>query len=114
MRSRSWNCCLTRDAVTGAWCRARPSKGVLCSEHAEEFRADEAAKAATRLQRARLAVWDPSTTPLRRWWARVQIRRARSLRRSLLASAETAEGQEVDYPLASVDLALPENLKTWR
>jgi hypothetical protein len=113
MHSRSWNRCLALDPMSGAWCRGRPSDGVLCSSHATEFRADEAAKAATRLARARLVVWDPSTTPIRKWWATVQLRRARSLRRNLLAKVARAEGNDSDIADLSMDLVLPEDIGTW-
>jgi hypothetical protein len=60
--------------------------------HAWEFRCDEAAKAATRLARARLVVRNPSATPWRRRWAALEMRRARSLRRRLLAKIDVSEG----------------------
>lgn len=103
-----------QDPVTGTWCQRRPSEGVLCPSHASEFRFDEAAKAATRLARARFLVWDPSTTPFRRWWATVQIRRTRSLRRSLLAKVAKAEGNDAETALLSEVLVLPEDVNTWR
>jgi hypothetical protein len=61
-----------------------------------EFRCDQAAKAATRLARARLAVRDPSTTPWQRWLAEWRVRRASALHRSLLAEIAGAEGNDVN------------------
>ena len=84
--TRTWTRCLAHDAETGTWCPHRPSHGVFCSTHAWEFQCDEAAKAATRLARARLVLRDPSATPFQQWWAALQARRARSLRRSLFGA----------------------------
>ncbi len=114
MHSRSWSLCLAQDPVTGAWCQSRPSQGVFCAPHAAEFCRDEAAKAATRLLRARLEVWDPSTPPLRRWLASVRIRRARSLRRNLLERVAIADGDDLDLSDQSEDFMLPEDFNTWR
>jgi hypothetical protein len=91
MHARSWNRCLGQDAEAGACCRHRPTDGIFCPSHALEFRLDEAAKAATRLARARLALDDPTGTPLRQWWAALQIRRSLSIRRSLLAKVAASE-----------------------
>jgi hypothetical protein len=86
MRMRAWPRCLARDEDTGVWCQQRPSHGVLCAPHAWEFQSDEAAKAATRLVRAGFVLKDPSSSRPRRWWAALQLRRARSLRQHLLHS----------------------------
>ena len=106
--------CLAHDLVTGAWCHRQPADGVLCPPHASEFRLDEAAKAATRLAHARLVVWDPSSTPFQRWWASVQIRRARSRRRNVLAKVAKAEGHTPDIASLSAGLVPPEDITTWR
>jgi hypothetical protein len=100
MHARTWTRCLAQDAKTGAWCQHRPSHGVFCSSHAWEFQCDEAAKAATRLARARLVLRDPSATPLQQWWAALQARRARSLRRSLLGAIAGFEDTDADIALA--------------
>jgi hypothetical protein len=91
MHARAWTRCLARDTGSNGWCQRRPSDGVFCKQHAWEFRCDEAAKAATRLARAFLVLRDPSAPPLRRWWATLEVRRARSLRRSLLAKIDQSE-----------------------
>jgi len=84
--------CLAYDPGTHVQCRQRPSDGVFCTPHAREFRAEEAAKAATRLARARLVVDDPSAPPVRRWWASIRVRRLVALRRLLLTELARAEG----------------------
>ena len=84
MHARRWPRCLAQDPTTGAWCTNRPSDGVFCPVHASEFRFDQAARAATRLARARLTINDRSTTPLRRWWATHEARRQLVLRRHLV------------------------------
>lgn len=114
MHSRSWNRCLAQDSVTGTWCQRRPSDGVFCPPHTSEFRFDEAAKAATRLEHARLVVWDPTSTPFQRWWASVQIRSARSLRRSILAKVAEAEDHTCNIASLSADLVPPEDISTWK
>jgi hypothetical protein len=98
MHSLIWTRCLAQDE-TGAWCQHRPSHGVFCPSHAWEFQCDEAAKAATRLARARLVLRDPSATPFQQWRAALQARRARSLRRSLLGAIATFEDTETDVAL---------------
>jgi len=100
MHSHSWNRCLAQNAETGAWCQHRPSYGVLCPSHAWEFQCDQAAKAATRLARARIVLRDPSATPFQRWRATLQARRACSLRRSLLAAIASFEATDVEGALA--------------
>jgi hypothetical protein len=81
-----WPRCLARDDDTGVWCQQRPSHGVFCAAHAWEIQCDEAAKAATRLVQAGFVLKDPLATASRRWWAALQVRRARSLREHLLNS----------------------------
>jgi hypothetical protein len=92
--------CLARDAESGIWCKHRPSDGVFCASHGQEFRCEEAAKVATRLARARLELEDPLTTPLRQWWAAIQVRRLQALRRRLLDAIERFEGPDADIVLA--------------
>ena len=91
MHARAWTRCLARDTEFDGWCQRRPSDGVFCIKHTWEFRCDEAARAATRLAHAQLILRNPSTTPLRRWWATLEVRRARSLRRSLLTKIDRSE-----------------------
>ena len=73
-----------------AW-RRTPPDGVFCAVHAYEFRCHEAAKAATRLARARLTLRDPSSAPWQRWLAVRVIHRARALHGLLLAEIAGAE-----------------------
>jgi len=103
MHVRSWPHCLATETDTGAWCRRRPTEGVFCARHAWEFRWDEAAKAATRLARARLVLSDPAARPWQRWRSTLQAARALSLHRSLLAKIEGAEGA-IDSMQARSDL----------
>jgi hypothetical protein len=107
MHARAWARCLARDTESNGWCRRRPSDGVFCVHHAWEFRCDEAAKAATRLARAQLALRNPSAVALRRWWARLEVRRARSLRRSLLGKIDRAEGRTAGMALAAHGIVSP-------
>jgi len=104
MHARSWNRCLAFDPETGAWCRLRPTDGVFCSPHAREFRCDQAAKAATRLVLADREVRDPSTSAWRRRWAARQARRARSLRRILLAEIDGPAVSDTDVAITADDL----------
>ncbi len=92
--------CLARDPESGAWCKRRPSDGVFCASHGQEFRCNEAAKAATRLAHVRRVLEDPSTTPLQQWWAAIQVRRLQTLRRRLLAAITRYEGPDADIVLA--------------
>ncbi len=97
MHSRHWTRrCLARHPETGTWCTERPTDGVFCAAHGLEFRHDEAAKAATRLARARLALRDPSTTTWERWRAGFLARRARTLRRALLDAVVSTEDARSD------------------
>jgi hypothetical protein len=92
MPSQYWTRrCLARDPVTGAWCHKTPTDGAFCAPHGLEFRCDEAAKAATRLARARLVLEDPSASPWRRRMAAWQVRRALVLRRHLMTAIGDAE-----------------------
>ena len=101
MYARPWTRCLAQDAETGAWCQRRPSQGVFCPSHAWDFQCDEAAKAATRLARARLVLRDPSATPSQRWWAVLRARRASSLRRDLLDAMAGFERPHSDIAVAA-------------
>jgi len=114
MHPRSWNRCLAQDPETGAWCRHRPTEGVFCTWHAREFREDEAAKAATRLARARLVLRDPSTTPARQWRAALQVRRALRLRRSLLGRATRSVPLDADVAFNPGSLVQNDDINTWR
>jgi hypothetical protein len=113
MHARAWARCLARDTGSNGWCQRRPSDGVFCMQHAWEFRCDEADKAATRVARARLVLCNPSAPPWRRRWAALEMRRARSLRRSLLAKVDLSEAREtgialvVHGPTSSGDLTQP-------
>lgn len=107
MHARTWTRCLARDAETGAWCQRRPSHGVFCPPHAWDFQCDEAAKAATRLARARLVLGDPSATPFQRWWPALQAHRARSLRRSLLSAIAGFECTDDEIGVMGNDLVWP-------
>jgi hypothetical protein len=69
-----------------------------------EFQCDEAAKAATRLARARLVLRDPSATPFQQWRAALQARRARSLRRNLLGAIATFEDADAEIALTAEGL----------
>ena len=93
--------CLGRDGPTGTLCRERPSDGVFCARHAHEFRCQEAAAAATRLARARMALRDPALGALRRWVTAVRARRLRLLRQRLLAGITRVEG-----PAAGIVVAI--------
>lgn len=65
-------------------CARRATSGLFCVQHAWEVSCDEAAKAATRLARARMTLREPSSTLLQQVWARCQVHAAQSQRRHLL------------------------------
>jgi hypothetical protein len=114
MHVRSWAHCLAHDPDTDTWCRRRPSTGVFCASHALEFQCDEAAKAATRLARARFLLKDPSATRVQRWGAALSARRARSLRRSLSAKIAKAEGTRSGHGMPLGDYVPIDDIITWR
>ncbi|HUO48136.1 MAG TPA: hypothetical protein VMU09_04805 [Acidimicrobiales bacterium] len=91
--------CLGRDP-DGSTCHERPTDGVFCAAHAHEFRCQEAAAAATRLARTRLALGDPALGGVRRWWTTTKARRLRALRRRLLAGITRAEGPAAEIVMA--------------
>jgi hypothetical protein len=78
----------------------------LCAPHGLEFRCDEAAKAATRLARARLVLENASSSAWRRRMAASQVRRALVLRRHLMKAIGDAEAAGIGRP-GDPDLLMP-------
>src|ERR1039458_7262169 len=90
--------CFARNAETGTECDRPSVDGVLCAEHASEFDGNEAANAAIRLVEALVATRDPETARWQGGWDAFQVRRPRSLHRSLLYAMVRFERNDAHAP----------------